>query len=257
MRITENMKIPQRRQLIYIIVAPLVNWLRKQDFPMAQPPIRFYPDGSLWTDDYEVLRWTHESVIGGRKHRERQGVEQLIHHHLPGAYTSVSFRPLVAFGGDDDVAPQYNLLYPGSCYAWMGEHERGALMYPVTYYYKGFSEEQYDLAHVRVLIRLRRKFTSALAEELGGVLRQWFSEIGSVGVFGEAGLKSISPALLWLDKCAGFELDARGSGQETLNTLYLAVLNWGMNQKRPLVLTDLAADKCEPVFASDQSIPLT
>jgi hypothetical protein len=129
-------------------------------------------------------------------------------------------------------------------------------MYPVTYFYKGLSEEQYDLAHVRVLIQLRRKFTAALAEELAGVLRQWFVEIGSVGVFGEAGLKSISPALRWLDKSAGFELDATGSGQETLNTLYLAALNWGMNQKRPLVLTDLAADKGEPMFASDQSVPL-
>ena len=96
-----------------------------------------------------------------------------------------------------------------------------------------------------------------MAEELAGILRQWFADIGSKGVFGEAGLKSTSPTLHWLDKSAGFELDATGSGQETLNTLYLAVLNWGMNQKRPLVLTDLAADKNEPVFATNQTVPLT
>jgi hypothetical protein len=133
----------------------------------------------------------------------------------------------------------------------MGEHESWALTYPGTG--KNVTEEEDDLSHVRVLIRLRRKFTAAVAEELAGVLRQWFVEIGSVGVFAEPGLKSISPAIRWMDKCAGFELDARGSGQETLNTLYLAVLNWGMNRRRPLVLTDLAADKNEPVYASSQT----
>ncbi len=161
MRITESTRIARRRQLFHIIAAPLVDWLRKQDFPMPQPPIRFYPDGSLWTDDYSVLRWTHESVIGGRKHRELQGVEQLIHHYLPGAYTSVRFRPLGAFGGSQDD----------------------------------------DLSHVWVLVRLRRKFTVALAEELAGVVQRWLTEIGSKGVFGESGLKSISPVLRCLDKC--------------------------------------------------------
>jgi hypothetical protein len=136
----------------------------------------------------------------------------------------------------------------------MGEHETWAVAYPGVG--KKATEDEYDLAHVRVLVRLRRKFTSTLAEELAGVLRQWFTEVGSVGVFGEPGLELISPALRWLDKCAGFEFDARRSGQETLNTPYLAVLNWGMNHKRPLSLTELAADKNEPVFVSDQSAPL-
>ena len=70
----------------------------------------------------------------------------------------------------------------------MGEHENwGRLTYPTIG--KDAKEDEYDLAHVRVLIRLRRKFTAALAEELAGMLRQWFTDIGSVGVFGEAGLE--------------------------------------------------------------------
>lgn len=239
--------------MFQIIAAPLLEWLRAQDFPMSQPPIRFYPDGSLWTNDYSVLRWTHESVIGGRKHRELAGVEQLIHYNLPGGCTGCTFRPLITFGGDSDVAPHYSLLYPGSC-TWMGEHELGALTYPGIF--KDATEDEYDLSHVRVLVKLRRKFTPVVAEELAGELRRWFGEIGSKGVFGEAGVTSVSPALRYLDRCAGLEPDARGSGQETLNTLYLAVLNWAMNQRRPLVLTDLAADRSEPVFASDQSAPL-
>ena len=198
MRITEGMKITQQRQMFYIIAAPLVDWLRRQDFPMPQPPIRFYPDGSLWTDDYEVLRWTRESVIGGRKHREPSGVEMLIHDKLPGGCGNSRFRSLAAFGGDQDVAPNYSFMWPGSC-DWMGEHENWALTYPGIL--KAATEDEYDVSHVRVLIQLRRKFTASLAEELAGVLRQWFREIGSVGVFGEAGLKSISPAMRWLDKC--------------------------------------------------------
>jgi hypothetical protein len=253
MRIAGTEKITKQRRLFSIIAAPLVDWLQRQDFPMPQPPIRFYPDGSLWTDDHRVLLWTHESIIGGRKHRELAGVQQLIHYNLPGAYTSVCFRPLAAFAGGDDVTPQYDVLYPGAC-TWMGEHELGALMYPGIF--QETAEHEYDLAHVRVLIRMRRRFTAAVAEELASVLRNWFAEIGSQGVFGESGLKSISPGLRWLDKCAGFELDARGSGQETLNTLYLAVLNWGMKQRRPLVLTELAADQSEPVFGSGQSVSL-
>jgi hypothetical protein len=242
MRITEDMRITRQRQLIYIVTAPLVDSLREEDFPMPQPPLRFYPDGSLWTDDNRRLLCTN-----------RRGVLEEP-KALIGSGGS-SFCPLAAFGGDQDDATNYQILYPQSC-DWMGEHENWALTYPVNYYDKGLSDEQYDLAHVRVLIRLRRKFTEEVAEELAGMLRQWFTEIGSQGVFGEAGVKSISPEMRWLDRSAGFELDARGSGQETLNTLYLAVLNWGMNQRRPLVLTDLAADISEPVYASRQSAHL-
>jgi hypothetical protein len=228
-----------------------VDWLRNRNFPMPQPPIRFYPDGSLWTDDYTVLEWTYEEVIDGRKHRGVLAVEQLIHHNLPGAYACGLFRPLAPFGGDREDAANYSVLYPGSC-TWMGENENGALTYPGIC--KDVTADEYDLACVRVLIKLRRKFTVAVAEELARVVRRWFAEIGSQGVFGEAGVRSISSGLRWMDRCAGFELDATGSGQETLNTLYLAVLNWAMNHKQPLVLTDLAADRSEPVSASNQSV---
>jgi hypothetical protein len=234
------MRITKQRQLFFIVPSPLVESLRTEDFPMPQPPIRFYPDGSLWTDD-------HRRLLRVNKRGDFECPRSLT------GLTGCSFRPLAAFGGDRDDAPQYEIYYSGS-WGWMGEHEGAAMAYPGIL--KNATENEYDLAHVRVLIRLRRKFTAALAEELAGVMRQWFTDIGSKGVFGEVGVKSISPELRWLDKYAGFELDATASGQETLNTLYLAVLNWGINQKRPLVLTDLAADKNESVFASDQTVPL-
>jgi hypothetical protein len=136
----------------------------------------------------------------------------------------------------------------------MGECEIGALMYPSAY--TAPEDDEADLARLRVRVDLRRTFSPKVAEELAGVLRRWFDDVGSKGVFGEAGVASISTAMRYLDRCAGIELDARGSGQETLNTLYLAVLNWGMNQRRPLVMTHLAADRNEPVFASNLSVPL-
>ena len=245
--------ITMQHRLFYIITAPLVDWLRTQDFPMPQPPIRFYPDGSLWTDDYSVLRWSYRSVIGGRMHTEPLGVEQLIQYYLPGAYHSCRFRPLAGIIGNRETTAQYALLYPGSC-DWMGEHELGVLTYPGIF--QDGSQDEHDPAHVRVLIGLRRNLTKTVAEELACIIRQWFEDIGSKGVFGEAGVASLSAEMQFCGRVAGFELDARGSGQETLNTLYLAVLNWGMAQHRPLCMINFAADRSEAVFASDLSVSL-
>jgi hypothetical protein len=234
------------RKSFFIITAPLVEWLQSEAFPMPQPPIRFYPDGSLWSDDYDVLMTSKNPP---------QGVEQFIHHRLPGAYTSCRFRALAAFGGDCRTAPQYGLLYPGSC-TWMGpkDLELGVLTYPGIF--KDATPEEYDLRQVRVLVRLRRKISSDVAEELAAVVKRWFLEIGSVGVFGEAGAKSISPLMRVAGCDGGFQLDATGSGQETLNSLYLAILNWGMAQRRPLTMIDLAPEAREKVFQSDLSLAL-
>ena len=218
---------------------------------MPSPPIRFYPDGSLWTDDHELLIWTR--TPGGV-----QAVQQLIGLRLPGAYGSCRFRMLAPFGGDWQVAPNYTLTYPGS-YAWRVKefdlNELSTLMYPGIC--KAASEDEYDLAHVRVLVRIYQKMTRDTAEGLAAALRQWFIEIGSVGVFGEAGVSSISSDLRCQGREAGFELDASNSGQETLNTLYLAILNWCVARSYPLALIDLAPDRDEKVFASKVSVALT
>ena len=65
-------------------------------------------------------------------------------------------------------------------------------------------------------------------------LRIWFGEVGSKGVFEEGGASSISSQLRYRDKSAEFELDLHDSGMETVNTLILAVLSWGMGGRRPL-----------------------
>lgn len=214
---------------------------------MPEPPIRYYPDGPLWTNDYRVLQWTIKELGAV------QAVQQLIDLSLPGGSATCSFRPLAPFGGGSPLAPCFSVTYPGSC-DWMGEYELGALMYPGLL--KAAAEDEDDLAHVRVRVNLRRKYTQAVAEELAGVVRRWFVDIGSKGVFEEAGIQSIAPTMRYLGRDAGFDLDAQGSGQETLNTLYLAILNWGMERRRQLCLTELASDRNEPVFASDLSVPL-
>jgi hypothetical protein len=240
-------------QLIQIIVAPLVEWLCSQNFPMPQPPIRFYPDGSLWTNDEAALTWTLETRVGGCLIREVLWVSSLFLHKLPGAYSSCSFRPLAPFKTDGHVTFQYSLLYPGSC-DWIGDTEQTVLLYPGIA--KGISSDEHDLSRVQVLVRLRRKFTGTVATALAGVVKRWFEEIGSKGVFGDAGVKSISAALCYSNRDAGFKLDARGSGQETLNTLYLAILNWAMANRKPLCMIDLAPDRNELVFASEVWVPL-
>jgi hypothetical protein len=59
-------------------------------------------------------------------------------------------------------------------------------------------------------------------------------DVGSKGAFEEGGASSISKQLRYHDKTAAFELNLHGSGMETVNTLILAVLTWGMNGRRPL-----------------------
>src|SRR5579863_2933560 len=233
---------------IYIVSAPLVEWLRKQDFEMPQPPIRFYPDGSLWTDDPNVLLWTHEYKIGGQMHREVCGIPRLFLEKLPGACVSCSFRPLGPFWKVGGIARHYCLLYPGSC-KWLIASGGGVVMYPVSNIDP--SPQEKDLRHVRVLVELRRQMTEAVAQELGNSIRQWFDKIGSKGVFGEAGVVSISPVMLYCGRDACFEVNASGSGPETLNSLYLAVLTWAMTRRRPLSLVDLAPDVKEACFGSN------
>jgi hypothetical protein len=68
-----------------------VELLQAEDFPMPQPPIRFYPDGSLWTDVYQRLV---------RKSGKAVNVPPPL--VLNG---TCLFRPLAPFGGDQFGAP--------------------------------------------------------------------------------------------------------------------------------------------------------
>lgn len=70
-------------KLYTIISAPLVAWLRQQNARIGRPPIRFYPDGSLWAE-----------------YRHVAGVEAFIDGKRRGMSTNVRFRPLARFGAD-------------------------------------------------------------------------------------------------------------------------------------------------------------
>ncbi len=80
-----------------------------------------------------------------------------------------------------------------------------------------------------------------MAEELADSMRTWYASTGSKGVFEEPGVLSISPEIRYLGRDAVFEIDASGSGQETLNTVYLAILSLCIARRFPLALIDLSA----------------
>jgi hypothetical protein len=217
---------------------------------MAQPAIRFYPDGSLWTDDNTALVYMAEYEFRDGIRRMPAGVEKLFLDRLPGAYGCCAFRALAPVVG---AVNRYTLFFPGAC-DWMGDREIGMLMYPAIL--TSVRDDESDLKHVHVQVKMWRNWTAEIAAELAVNLRQWFVEIGSKGVFGESGIASLSSTMRYSAHDACFEIDAHGSGQETLNTLYLAVLNWGMNCRRPLSMINLAADRSDACFASKCVVPL-
>lgn len=226
------------RYLVDIILAPLVERLKATNYPIPSSS-RFYPDGSILNDGFE---------LGDR-------IRNILKYE-PQGYGTLSFRPLAAFGGSHSSGNLYTLTYPG-WYDWFvcdfDELGTGAAPGGGRLISK---EDEFDLEHVHVMIKLYRKIGKPLAEELADIVRLWFANIGSKGVFGEGGISSISPIMHHRSRDAGFELNAEGSGQETLNTLILAVFNWAMETRRPLCVIDIAANRYEKVFSSDLFVNL-
>lgn len=105
-------------------------------------------------------------------------------------------------------------------------------------------------------ISIHKKMSKATAIELAKVVREWYSQIGSKGVFDEGGISLRSSLMHCRGRKVGFEIDASNSGKETLNSLVLAALNWGMSKRLPLHTINLAAAPDAKVFTSDQSVPL-
>lgn len=226
-----------QRQLFYIIASPLVEGLRTNGSPIFSGSGRLYPDGSLWSDDLQYSARLSDWI-------------RRTNYYGTG---STAFRPLAPFGGDQEAAPDYILQYPAWYAALVSEStilaEVGPREVPVN-------EWEYDLAHLRVTISIHKKMTKATAIELGEVVRDWYSQIGSKGVFDEGGVALRSPLMHYRGREVGIEIDASNSGQETLNSLVLAALNWGMAKRLPLHTINLAAAPDAKVFASEQSVSI-
>lgn len=227
-----------QRPLFYIIVSPLVDRLRTRGFPIFSGSARLYPDGSLWSGDLPYSTRLYDSLRASE-------------YYGTG---SSAFRPLAPFGGDQEAAPQYTVTYPAWYAALVSESTilnevSPGICSPVN-------EWEYGLSHLRVTIALHKKMSKSTAIELAEVVRKWFSQIGSKGVFGEGGICLRSTLMHYRGREVGIEIDASGSGQETLNSLVLAALNWGMARRLPLHTITLAAAPDAKVFASDQSMPL-
>ena len=156
-------------KLIYIVTVPLVEWLRKQRFPLLEPPIVYYPDGSLWTDDSTALVYQEEQLFGDRTYVVASGFTQLINRKLPGACVSCSFRPLAVLVDESHGEVGYDLFYPGAC-KWLIANEAGVVLCPRRH--DDVRPEEYDLGHVRVRITFRRPVGQVVAKEVAGVVRQ-------------------------------------------------------------------------------------
>jgi hypothetical protein len=237
------------RQLAGIVSHDLAERLRDPHVGFDDPSLRFYPDGSMyWRDDT------------GSLHRQMCD----IFRRTEPAYVGHSrFRPLASFGNRC-----YLLTYPGSYAELLGKYDESGLHIgpaggrPIT-------PNEYDLQHMHVMVVCRRKLSPAAPKELADAVRTWFATVGSKGVFGESGISRLGPTLRYVDRLACFELDAHESGEHTLNSLILAILNWGIANCYPLDAIDLAAGypawnildpnprKYERVATSESFISLT
>ncbi len=195
-------------QLVLLISDPLVDVLQKGGVLGSAEALDIYPCGTVRID-------AHGRSVMFDKLRECEA-------------GNVGFRALAAFGERN-----YLLFYPG----WFAQKVDRATGNAVFIYPgSGWSvvPSEYDVGVVRVLISFYRSCRQRAAESLSEVIGQWFSEVGSKGVFGERGLKDMSRHLRYRKSHCMVTVDVTGSGQETLNTLLLAVLNWGMSGPYPL-----------------------
>jgi len=227
------------RELRQIVVAPLVYRLRMAGLDLSETPrVRFYPDGSLWIAEQSFC--DRAMMAFG----SRNGA-------MPHTLACVGFRALAAFG--DRI---YDIFYPAE-YAQilMKYDELGMGVRPAAGALRAEEEQQLDC--LIVMVRLYRQLSLKMAEELASALRDWWQGSGQSGVFGERGAIGISPQLHYRGKVAWFELDARGSGQETLNSLVLSILGWAIAKSYPLFLIDLATSRYEEALrAAATTVPL-
>ncbi len=228
-------------QPVLIITAPLIDLLQKAGVLGSTESLDVYPCGAV--------QMRAENLILDRLREWEAG--------------NTGFRALAAFG-----ERQYILFYPG----WFAEKVERATGNDISIAPGvGLSvvPSEYDVGVVRVLISFYRSCRQRVAESLSQVIGRWFSDVGSRGVFGERGLKEMSRHLWYRDPHCMVTVDVTGSGQETLNTLLLAILNWGMSGPHPLEsiacvpdaptpsLWRALGEECEETARNNIAIPLT
>jgi hypothetical protein len=162
------------RAVFEIISFPLVERLRRDGILLSFAQCRLYPDGSL-------------RAVG---HTLGDQIRQLTHKE--GSHYGVChFRPLAPLGDQ-----QYTITWPGWYEIMLSRFDESGIIFMPNF--SKPTDAENNLSRVRVKVELHRKFTPQIAKSLASAISSWFQEIGAVGVFGEAGISSISPQLLSL-----------------------------------------------------------
>jgi len=199
--------------------------------------IKYYPDGAVCTPDPDKSIVDHVNSLLQAK--GECPAANLVFRQLSCFDGEIVYQVLVphryarsVFKFDESVV----CLSPG-----IGEFPR---------------EEEYDLGHLGLYLKFFPRLSSDQLEDLARTLWRWYLEIGQKGVWAEPGISGIGPALLYTDIEAAISLDATRTGQNTLNTLYLAVFDWAIDRRIPLDEIRLAAIRDTAVWSSKTFIPL-
>jgi len=200
-----------------ILTRPLVDELRAARFQFSEPGLRTYPDGAALITAYSELGVEAEAFFRRRE---------------PGFWGTAGTRALSMFG-----CRHYHVHYPGWYATLLGQYsENGSFIIPTDV--MEVTKYEYEVRRVEVMVSLFRKFAKGGVEEFAIVVRKWYEAIGSKGIFGEGGCRDLSATMRYTAKNALFDLDAGQSGEHTMNTLTLALLDWGMSCRQPISRVD-------------------
>jgi hypothetical protein len=93
--------------------------------------------------------------------------------------------------------------------------------------YRPPSPGEYDLDRLEVIVAFRRKPPRAARRAFAAAIADWSRAASERGAFNDGPIALASPSVSFNNVRAWFQIDARRSGQDTLNWLALAILDFG------------------------------
>ena len=90
-----------------------------------------------------------------------------------------------------------------------------------------YPSKDYRVEDLQISILFAQAAGERTRTRLAACLCTWFNSVDKEGMFGEGPISKASDELVFRGRLAQFRLDASRSGQDTLNWLFLTVLNFG------------------------------
>jgi hypothetical protein len=173
---------------------------------------------------------------GGPVRRFPNGAVEIDGAKVGGDELGEAFRSCAATGREIEGAYVFQTLGP------FAPKRYYCIQYPVAYQEKLRTEDsfmvgqgrirppapgEFDLAHLEATVAFRTRVSKAVREAFVGAISTWARTAAERGAFDDGPVSLASPGIEFSGTRARFLLDASLSGQDTLNWLALAILDFG------------------------------